>query len=94
MLVVTRYRVGAGDATGFASRARRALDVLSSQTGYVEGVVGRNVDDPELWTITMRWRDVGSYRRALSGYDVKVAVVPLLSQAIDEPTAYELDPGQ
>jgi hypothetical protein len=33
---------------------------------------------------------VGSYRRALSAYDVKVTAVPLLSQAIDEPSAYEL----
>ena len=36
-----------------------------------------------------RWRDVGSYRRALSSYDVKVGAVPLLSRAIDEPSAYE-----
>jgi len=33
--------------------------------------------------------NVGSYRRALSPYDVKMAAVPLLSEAIDEPTAYE-----
>jgi hypothetical protein len=38
----------------------------------------------------MRWRDVGSYRRALSSYDVKVTAVPLLSRALDEPSAYEL----
>jgi hypothetical protein len=27
---------------------------------------------------------------ALSAYDVKIAAVPLLSTAIDEPTAYEV----
>ena len=35
-------------------------------------------------------KNVGSYRRALSSYDVKVEAVPLLSLAVDEPSAYEL----
>jgi hypothetical protein len=38
--------------------------------------------------------NIGSYRRALSPYEVKVVAVPLLSQAIDEPTAYDpLEPA-
>jgi hypothetical protein len=53
-------------------------------------VVGRSTDDPTLWLMTLRWDGVGSYRRALSAYDVKVAAVPLLSTAVDEPTAYEV----
>ena len=35
------------------------------------------------------WEHVGAYRRALSSYDVKLHAVPLLSRAIDEPSAYE-----
>jgi hypothetical protein len=41
----------------------------------------------------MEWENVGSYRRALSPYEVKLTAVPLLSLAIDEPTAYEDLPG-
>ena len=38
---------------------------------------------------------VGAYRRALSSYDVKVGAVPLLSRALDEPSAYEaVVPGE
>ena len=48
------------------------------------------MDDPELWVLTTRWQNVGSYRRALSAYDVKLTAVPLLSRAIDEPSAYEV----
>src|SRR5699024_4182525 len=91
VLVVTRYRVAERAAEEFRSRAHRALDVLGAWPGYLRGYVGRNVDDRQLWTVTMHWRDVGSYRRALSGHDVKMTVVPLLSQALDEPSAYELD---
>ena len=70
------------------------MAVLATGAGYVAGHVGRNLDDPELWVLTTTWANVGSYRRALSSYDVKVAAVPLLSRAIDEPSAYETtEPG-
>ncbi len=39
--------------------------------------------------LTTTWANVGSYRRALSAYDVKMTAVPLLSRAVDEPSAYE-----
>ena len=89
MLVVNRFRVPEDDAEGFRSDLETALAVLSERPGYADGRLGRNVDDPTLWTMVTRWRDVGSYRRALSSYDVKVGAVPLLSRAIDEPSAYE-----
>jgi hypothetical protein len=44
--------------------------------------------------LTTRWEHVGAYRRALSAYDVKLNAVPLLSRAVDEPSAYEVvEPG-
>ena len=88
--MVTRYRVPDEDADSFAASADTALDVLAQRPGFVDGTVGRNVDDPLLWTLTTRWRDTGSYRRALSSFEVKTVAVPLLSRAIDEPTAYEV----
>ena len=62
--------------------------------GYAGGEIGRNVDDAELWVLTTRWANVGSYRRALSSYDVKLRAVAVLSRAIEEPSAYEdAEPG-
>lgn len=89
MLVVNRFRVEEGEGASFAEDAAAALSVLAARPGYVGGTVGRNVDDPSLWVLETRWVDVGSYRRALSAYDVKLTVVPLLSRALDEPSAYE-----
>ena len=37
-----------------------------------------------------RWTDVGSYRRAFNGTPAKLVLVPLLSLAIDEPSAYAM----
>ncbi len=89
MIVLNRFQVAAEQVDSFADQARAAVDVLSSREGFVSADLGRNLDAPELWTITTRWRDVGSYRRALQGYESKMTVVPLLSLAIDEPSAYD-----
>ena len=68
--------------------------VLAGCAGYVGGEIGRNVDDPELWVLTTRWENVGSYRRALSSYDAKLRAWPVLVTAIEEPSAYEsAEPG-
>ena len=66
-----------------------ALELLRARPGFVSGVVGRSVDDGDLWVLLTTWHDIGSYRRALSAYEVKLQVVPLLATALDEPTAFE-----
>jgi quinol monooxygenase YgiN len=86
VLVVNRFRES---EPAFREELEAALAVVRTQPGFEDGRAGRNVDDPTLWVMVTRWRDVGSYRRALSSYDVKVGVVPLLSRAIDEPSAFE-----
>jgi hypothetical protein len=90
VLVVNRFRVPADDATAFRGDLEAARSVLAEQRGYVSGAIGRNLDDPTLWVLTTRWEHVGAYRRALSAYDVKLGAVPLLSRALDEPSAYEV----
>jgi quinol monooxygenase YgiN len=89
VLVVTRYVVREQDAAEFRDRARVAVLTLRSQRGCRAAVLGRSVDDPTAWTLTMRWASVGDYRRALASYGVKVDAVPLLQRAVDEPSAYE-----
>ena len=95
MLVVNRFRVPVADAEDFRTGLEVALASLAAQTGYVDGRIGHNVDDPELWVLQTVWVGPGAYRRALSAYDVKMRAWAVLGQAIDEPTAYELvEPGE
>jgi quinol monooxygenase YgiN len=94
MLVVNRFRVPEPEAEGFRADLEAARAALAVCAGFVDSRAGRNVDDPGLWVLTTQWEHVGAYRRALSSYDVKVHAVPLLSRAIDEPSAYEpVEPG-
>ncbi len=89
MLVVTRYRVPAEEAASFHEQARAAVQVLVERPGCRSATVGRNVDDPALWTLTTEWATVGDYRRALSNAQVKQYAVPLMYRSVDEPSAYE-----
>lgn len=90
MIVINRFRVGVEQRTGFEQQLQAALAVLGAKPGLVELDLVRNLDDPELYALVSRWQQVGDYRRALSSYESKLTVVPLLSLAIDEPSAYDV----
>jgi quinol monooxygenase YgiN len=90
VLVITRFRVL--DVDGFLGRVDAARAVLRTRDGFEAADLQQNLDEPDLWVLVSRWRNVGSYRRALQGYESKMVVVPLLSEALDEPSAYE-DPA-
>ena len=90
VIVLTRFRVPLPDGPAFLDDARTALDALAGQPGFLGGEVGRATDDPGLWALTTRWAGVGDYRRALSTYEVRLQAVPLLSRAVDEPSAFEV----
>src|SRR6476469_2742026 len=87
MLVVTRF-----DATDpdFEPRAAAALDVLASRPGFLRGRLGRAADDPTTWLLSTEWDSVGSYRRSLSSYEVKVVATTLLAEGRDEVSAFEV----
>ena len=87
----TRFDVtGPSSADGFEERARAALDVLAARPGFVRGRLGRAYDEPSVWVLTTEWDSVGSYRRSLSSYDVKVVASTLLAEGRDEVSAFEV----
>jgi hypothetical protein len=92
VLVVTRHRLplaGFATATDALEAARDLLAVLAGLPGYRRGWVARAVDDGDLLVLAHEWDDVGSYRRALSAYEVKLRW-PFLQTADDEATAFEV----
>jgi hypothetical protein len=90
VIVVTRYVVEPHEGPAFQQQAGAALDALAARPGWRSGRIGRATDDGSLWTLVTEWDSVGAYRRALSAYDVKVQAVPLLSRAVNEPSAFEV----
>lgn len=91
MLLVCRFTVADVDADAFATRGRRALQLLSAQPGCQGGVLGRAPDDPRRWVLTVRFDSVHAYRRAMSPFEVREHVVPLLSEAATgEPATFEV----
>ncbi|MEU5941557.1 antibiotic biosynthesis monooxygenase [Micromonospora sp. NPDC047548] len=89
MLVTNRFVVEVVRADDFVARAHAALAALAARPGYLRGELLRALDDPAHWCLVTEWESVGAYRRALGGFDVKIAAVPLLAESLDEPSAYE-----
>lgn len=85
MIALTHFRGG----HELLARGREALAALAARPGYLRGSFGRSTDDPTAWVLLTEWENVGSYRRALGGYDVKMRATPLLAEALDLPSAYE-----
>jgi hypothetical protein len=93
--VIIRFRLDAAPgvpADGDAAEAalHDLVRVLARRPGFVQGTLGQAADHPALWSIVTEWTDLGSYRRSLSAYDVKVAFGPVQRWIIDEPSVYEL----
>jgi quinol monooxygenase YgiN len=87
VIAITRFRVP-GDDRGFLESAEAVVARFAASTGCEGAELVRNLDEPGLWAIVSRWADVGSYRRAFNGTEAKLVLMPLLSRAIDEPSAY------
>lgn len=92
VIAISRFRVPESSRDDFLAVAAPAVDLLQRQPGLNGLDLEVNLDDPQLWVLVTRWRDVGSYRRAL-GSTNRVVLWPLLALAIDEPSAYD-DPDQ
>ncbi|HVQ89047.1 MAG TPA: antibiotic biosynthesis monooxygenase family protein [Actinomycetes bacterium] len=87
--VVSRFQIQE-ENTFWGDQLRAAAELMESQVGCDAVTVGRATDDPRFWVLTSEWESVGAYRRALSSFDVKVLGVPVLSTAVDEPSAFEV----
>jgi heme-degrading monooxygenase HmoA len=90
VIVVSRFEVPEGQAAAFRPGAQHVLDTLALRPGFQRGRLAQALDEPGTWALVTEWDSVGSYRRGLSAYDVKLATAPLLALAVNEPSAYEV----
>lgn len=89
MLALNRFVVVPERTAEFTRQAHEALAALAARPGFLDGELSRSLDQPEHWCLATRWQSVGAYRRALGDFEVRVKAVPLLSQSLNEPSAYE-----
>ncbi|MGH3938601.1 MAG: antibiotic biosynthesis monooxygenase family protein [Pseudonocardiaceae bacterium] len=80
--MICHFVVDPPGAEIFVIRAHRALNLLTTQPGCLGGELGRSPDDITRWVLVLRFDSVVSYRRALSPFEVREHVVPLLSEAL------------
>ncbi|MGH3672535.1 MAG: antibiotic biosynthesis monooxygenase [Pseudonocardiaceae bacterium] len=97
MILICHFSRDAVDTVGqsrdgdFPARARGALQLLSAQAGCRGGQLARSPDDTTRWVLVVQFESVVAYRRALSVFEVREQVVPLLSEAVPgESGGYEV----
>lgn len=90
MLLVCRFTVAETGVEAFTGRVDRALALLTAQPGCRRAQLSRSTDEADRFVLTVEFDSVVAYRRALSPFEVREHVIPLLSEAnTDEPAAYE-----
>lgn len=97
MLVVNRFRLHDPDRESarpedpkeFLAEGSKALEALGQCSGFQTGRLARAVDEPQTWVMLTEWDNIGSYRRALSSFQVKMCT-PFLSRAEPEASGFEV----
>ncbi|MGW0518209.1 antibiotic biosynthesis monooxygenase family protein [Crossiella sp. NPDC003009] len=90
MLLVCRFAVPEAEVEDFLARAKHALELLTKGPHCRRGRLARSTDEADRWVLLAEFDSVPAYRKALSPFEVREHVIPLLSQALaDEPAAYE-----
>lgn len=88
MILSCRFDVPTAEDAAFRAQLRTAVGLLSAQAGCELALAGTSVDGPgptgQVWTLLARFTSVTAYRRALSPFDVRTHVVPLLARARDD----------
>jgi hypothetical protein len=80
----------AADPTECRRSGEIVLRSLAACPGYRRGQLGQAVDEPGRWVLVTEWDGVGSYRRALSAYDVKLDTAALPVLLLDPPSAFDI----
>jgi quinol monooxygenase YgiN len=88
VLLVCSFTVPTTDSPQFTTQANRAIELLTTQPGCLRAVLAHSADEPTSWVLTAEFASVVAYRRALSPFEVREHVIPLLSQG--EASAYEV----
>ncbi|SNQ51117.1 Antibiotic biosynthesis monooxygenase [Frankia canadensis] len=84
------FTVPPAAADDFPAAVREVLAVLGGAAGFRRGRVARALDAQESWLLITEWDGPGPWRRALSLFDVRRTLTPLLVHAVDAPGAFEV----
>jgi hypothetical protein len=70
--------------------AERVIDLFSRKPGFQSAKAGLALDNDSTGLLFLSFDSVGSYRWALSAYDIKLEATTFLSAARDESSAFEI----
>jgi quinol monooxygenase YgiN len=88
--VVGQLIVPAAKRDSFDQGYDRMSELFSESPGFLSMELGQSTDSLEDLTVIHRWESVGSYRKALSRYEIKAEVIPFLSHFMRDSVTVEI----
>ena len=88
--VVGQLIVLAAERDSFDQGFDRMSELFSESLGFLSMELGQSTDSLEDLTVIHRWENVGSYRKALSRYEIKAEVIPFLSHFTCDSVTVEI----
>ena len=88
--VIAQLAVPAGSRVQFEQGYERLVELCAQSPGFLSSELGQSTDSLEDFTLIHRWADVGTYRKFLSRYDVKIEVIPFLSTFTKDSVTVEI----
>jgi hypothetical protein len=88
--VVGQLNVPLAERDSFDQGYDRMSELFSESPGLLSMELGQSTDSLEDLTVIHRWESVGSYRKALSRYEIKAEVIPFLSQFTRDSVTVEI----
>jgi quinol monooxygenase YgiN len=88
VFTLTRLRPPASEVEALERDVAALVAALAARPGFLGAELGRSTEDVHTFGLLTRWDGVGSYRRALSAAEVKIAGAPVWLHAVDEPGVF------
>jgi len=88
--VIAQLAVPAGSRAQFEQGYERLVELCAQSPGFLSSELGQSTDSLEDFTLIHRWADVGTYRKFLSRYEVKIEVIPFLSTFTKDSVTVEI----
>jgi hypothetical protein len=89
VIVSTVHKVSSEQQGEFLNLATQWLTGLGKLPGWVNGSVGRSVDEVDIWLIHQEWQDAGSCRRGLSNSQLRPLAFAIAKTNFSEVSTFE-----
>ncbi len=85
----SQWSFDVADYAAWRSQLEDVQTVLQQSAGFIDLQLLHSPDEADRYLVQSTWKDVGSYRRAISATAAKLIVWPFVANMLDLPSTFE-----